>query len=78
VPNLGDSIASLGLLITIGTLGVILVMTVLIVGVVAWAIRRATPRAEDPAVAELRRRLADGEITPVEYEVRLRALQQGD
>ena len=33
-------------------------------------------KAQDPAVAELKRRLADGEITPVEYQVRLRALEE--
>ncbi len=78
MPSLGESFVNLGILITIGTLGVVLVMTLLIVGVVVWAIRRATPRAEDPVVAQLCRRLADGEITPVEYEVRLRALREGD
>lgn len=73
-----DPSVNLGLVITAGTLAAIGVMTLLILGVVAWAIRRSRPPAEDPAVAELRRRLAAGEITPVEYEVRLRALVKGD
>jgi uncharacterized membrane protein len=55
-----------------------LVITVLVIGGVVWAIRRSVPRVEDPAVAELKSRLARGEIDPVEYEVRLRALQHPD
>ena len=76
--NAADAITNLGLLITIGTLVASLGTTLLIVGLIVWAIRRATPRVSDPAEAELRRRLAEGEISPVEYEVRLRALRQGD
>jgi uncharacterized membrane protein len=57
------------LLVSVGT-------TVLIVGVIIWAIRRASRPQEDPAVAELKRRLAVGEISPVEFEVRMRALQE--
>ena len=76
--NVGDWINNLGFMITIGVLGTTLGTTLLIVGVVVWAIRRATPKAEDPAVAELKSRLARGEISPVEYEVRHRALTQGD
>jgi uncharacterized membrane protein len=60
------------------TFASILVITLLVLGVIVWAFRRAAPRAEDPAVAELKRRLAAGEITPAEYEVRLRALEKGD
>jgi Predicted membrane protein (DUF2078). len=56
----------------------ILVITLLTVGLIAFVFRRVTRPVEDPALTELKRRLADGEITPVEYEVRLRALQQGD
>ena len=55
-----------------------LVITILVIGGVVWAIRRSVPRAEDPAVAELKARLARGEISPVEYEVRMRALQGPD
>ena len=55
-----------------------LLMTVLIVGVIVWAIRRNSPRREDPAIEALKIRLARGEIDPVEYEVRLRALHDGD
>jgi uncharacterized membrane protein len=55
-----------------------LITTVLIVAVVVWAIRRNTPRREDPAVEELKSRLARGEIDPTEYQVRIRALHDGD
>lgn len=60
------------------TLAVPLITTGLIVGVIVWAIRRNTPRREDPAVEELKARLARGEIDPVEYQVRIRALHDGD
>lgn len=54
------------------------ITTGLIVGVIIWAIRRQVPAGEDPAIAELKGRLARGEIDPTEYQVRLRALQNGD
>jgi uncharacterized membrane protein len=53
-----------------------LVITGLIIGVVVWAIRRNAPAADDPAVAELKRRYARGEIDPAEFEVRLRSLTE--
>jgi uncharacterized membrane protein len=55
-----------------------LLTTGLIIGVVVWAIRRSVPPREDPAVAELKGRLARGEIDPTEYQVRLRALERDD
>ena len=55
-----------------------LLTTVLIVGTIVWAIRRSAPRREDPAIAELKARLARGEIDPIEYTVRMRALRGGD
>ena len=55
-----------------------IVTTVLVLGVVVWAIRRNAPAREDPAVAELKARLARGEIDPVEYQVRIRARRDGD
>jgi uncharacterized membrane protein len=64
--------------IFIVSLAVPLITTGLIVGVIVWAIRRNTPRREDPAVEELKARLARGEIDPVEYQVRIRALHDGD
>jgi uncharacterized membrane protein len=51
-----------------------LVITGLVVGLVVWAIRRNSAPREDPAVAELKGRLARGEIDTAEYEVRLRSL----
>ena len=55
-----------------------LVTTVLIVAVIVWAIRRSAPAREDPAVTELKGRLARGEIDPFEYQVRLETLRDGD
>lgn len=60
------------------TLLIPVVTTVLILAVIVWAIRRAGPAREDPAVAELKARLARGEIDPIEYQVRMRALRGGD
>lgn len=51
-----------------------LVITGLVVGLIVWAIRRNSPPREDPAVAELKGRMARGEIDAAEYEVRLRSL----
>jgi putative membrane protein len=64
--------------IFVATLLLPLIMTGVIIGVVIWAIRRNTPRREEPAVEELKARLARGEIDPVEYQVRIRALREGD
>lgn len=64
--------------IFLATLLLPLITTGLIVGVVIWAIRRNAPRRESPAVEELKARLARGEIDPVEYQVRIRALRDGD
>lgn len=71
-----SAIWNLTIVSMIGTMVVMLVITLLIVGVIVWAIRRASPAAEDPAITELKRRLAVGEISPVEYEVRMRALEE--
>lgn len=51
-----------------------LVITVIVIGVVVWAVRRNSAAHQDPAVAELNARLARGDIDPIEYEVRLRSL----
>jgi uncharacterized membrane protein len=51
-----------------------LVITLLVIGVIVWAVRRNSAPREDPAVSELKARLARGDIDPIEYEVRLRAL----
>jgi putative membrane protein len=51
-----------------------LLITVIVIGVVVWAIRRNTAAREDPAVAELKARYARGEIDQAEFEVRLRSL----
>ncbi len=57
-----------------GSLLIPLVITGLVVGLVVWAIRRNSAPREDPAVSELKGRLARGEIDTAEYEVRLRSL----
>ena len=51
-----------------------ILITLLVVGVVVWAIRRSGPPREDPAVAELKARYARGEIDTAEFQVRLREL----
>ena len=51
-----------------------LVITVLIIGVIVWAVRRNSAPREDPAVAALKERYARGEIDQAEFEVRLRSL----
>jgi uncharacterized membrane protein len=55
-----------------------LLTTGLILGTIVWAIRRSAPPREDPAIAELKGRLARGEIDPIEYQVRMRALRGDD
>jgi uncharacterized membrane protein len=50
------------------------VFIVLVVALILWAIRRAAPPAEDPAIAELKARSARGEIETAEFQVRLREL----
>jgi uncharacterized membrane protein len=52
-------------------------ITVAVIAVVVWAIRRAGPM-RDPAEQELRARLARGEIDMAEFDVRLRALHERD
>jgi uncharacterized membrane protein len=55
-----------------------LVITGLVIGVIVWAIRRSAPAGEDPAISELKSRLARGEIDPSEYQARLDALNADD
>jgi uncharacterized membrane protein len=62
------------ILSVVGSLAVTIGTTVLIVGVIVWAIRRSRPSPEEAARAELGRRLAAGEISPAEYEVRMRSI----
>ena len=63
---------------TLFTILATLLIPILIIGVIIWAIRRSAPASRDPAEAELRDRLARGEIDMAEFEVRLRALRDGD
>lgn len=53
-----------------------LIITVIVIGAIVWAVRRNSSPREDPAVSELKARLARGDIEPIEYEVRLRSLLQ--
>jgi uncharacterized membrane protein len=55
-----------------------LLAPVAIIGVIVWAIRRSAPARRDPAEQALRERLASGEIDMAEFQVRLRALREGD
>jgi len=53
-------------------------ITVAVIGVIVWAVRRSAPGTRDPAEQELRARLARGEIDMAEFDVRLRALHERD
>ena len=55
-----------------------LVITGLVVGVIVWTIRRSAPASEDPAITELKSRLARGDIDPAEYQARLDVLKADD
>ena len=76
--GLADSIIGATMWSVIGSLAVTVLITVLIVGVVVWAIRRSAPPHEDPAVAELKSRLASGQMDPIEYRVRMAELERKD
>jgi uncharacterized membrane protein len=58
----------------VASLIVPLAITVLVIVVIVWAIRRNAPAREDPAIAELKARYARGEIDTPEFQVRLREL----
>jgi uncharacterized membrane protein len=60
------------------TVLMMVVITVAVIAVIVWAIRRAAPAMRDPAEEELRSRLARGEIDMAEFDVRLRALHERD
>jgi uncharacterized membrane protein len=64
--------------ITIIGIVVSLLVPIAIIILVVWAIRRSAPARRDPAEQELRGRLASGEIDMAEFQVRLRALREGD
>jgi uncharacterized membrane protein len=51
-----------------------LIITVLIIVMVVWIVRRNSVPREDPAVTELKERFARGEIDTAEFEVRMRSL----
>ena len=76
--DIAGSAMGLGFAIVAMTFLMMLVITILTIGIIVWVFRRVMPKAEDPAIAELKRRLAAGEISPVEYEVRMRAIVKGD
>jgi uncharacterized membrane protein len=52
------------------------VVLALVVAVFALVLWRGFRGPEDAAVAELKRRLADGEISPIEYQARLDAIRR--
>jgi uncharacterized membrane protein len=72
MPN-EDFFGFIGLTI-VASLIVPILITVLIVGVIVWAVRRGVPPREDPAIVELKTRYARGEIDTAEDQVRLREL----
>jgi uncharacterized membrane protein len=76
VQGLTDQIISVTMWSVVGSLLVTLLVTVLIIGVIVWAIRRSAPPREDPAVAELKDRMARGEIDPIEFRVRMDELDK--
>ena len=55
-----------------------LIITIIVIGAIVWGVRRNSSPREDPAVSELKARLARGDIEPIEYEVRLRSLLDRD
>jgi uncharacterized membrane protein len=69
-----DAVFGLTILSVLASLAV----PISIVGLVIWAVRRNRSLRRDPAEEELRIRLARGEIDMTEFEVRLRALRDGD
>ena len=64
--------------ITIIGILVSLLVPIAIIILVVWAVRRSAPARRDPAEQALRDRLAHGEIDMAEFQVRLRALKEGD
>lgn len=73
-----DWVVWITILSVVGSLAVAIGTTVLIVGAVVWAVRRSRPSPEEAARAELGRRLAAGEISPAEYQVRMRSIDDAD
>jgi len=69
-----DAIFGITILGIVATLAVPFIIIVAVV----WAFRRNGTLNRDPAEEELRVRLARGEIDMAEFEVRLRALRDGD
>jgi uncharacterized membrane protein len=59
---------------------VLIAMIVMLVlfGIFAWTMFRGVLGRDDPAILELKDRLARGEIDVAEYQVRLRALRRGE
>jgi uncharacterized membrane protein len=76
VQGLTDQIIGVTMWSIVGSLGVTLLITVIIVGVIVWVVRRSAPPREDPAIAELKARMARGEIDPMEFRVRMDELER--
>jgi len=51
-----------------------IVITVIVIGTVVWAMRRAMPSGKDAAIQELRDRFARGEIDQSEFQARMDTL----
>jgi uncharacterized membrane protein len=71
IKGMTDQIIGVTIWSVVGSLVVTVLIIVLVLGVIVWAIRRSAPAPEDPAIAELKDRLARGEIDPIEFRVRM-------
>lgn len=58
----------------VASFAVPLIITGAVIVLIVWAVRRRSPKREDPAVEALKVRNARGEIDQAEFEVRLRSL----
>jgi uncharacterized membrane protein len=77
VPEIGGFMDVIFGITLISVLATFLVPIAIIV-VIVWAVRRSAPARRDPAEEALRERLARGEIDMAEFQVRLRALKDGE
>jgi len=64
------------LITIIGAVILPLAITILVIGVIVWSMRRAIPSGKDAAIQELRDRFARGEIDQSEFQARMDALNR--
>lgn len=58
------------------SVGMPILITIAVIVVIVWSIRRSVPTGRAAAEMELRGRMARGEISPTEYQARLDSLQR--